>query len=256
MRIFFCERCNKRLTDDDVAKGRAVDRKFNGVFCKGCVGSVPTLETWSLPGHQKQSPQAPHAPHAAQPASRRTTPHGGQVATATPPPGNQVPHSTHTAATAPRRSVYGRSTSVARAQGGHSPSGRSGDREHSEEGGYIKASQSQRKVGQPLSVKMCADIAVVVLFIGAIILFAGNSKGPGAAVKKAPAATTEIEPKKVDQNNLERNADIAYEKLVQDWARLSDNAKLDRGESFLRDFEDTSKATKVRLMVNDLKKSR
>lgn len=43
-RYYFCEKCGKRLDDEDFETGRARDKKLNGVYCVGCSDGVWTEE--------------------------------------------------------------------------------------------------------------------------------------------------------------------------------------------------------------------
>src|SRR5689334_13029343 len=44
MNFYFCETCGKRLTDIDLADGRARDKQVKGIYCKACAESVVTME--------------------------------------------------------------------------------------------------------------------------------------------------------------------------------------------------------------------
>jgi DNA-directed RNA polymerase subunit RPC12/RpoP len=44
MNIYFCEKCGKRLTDDDLASGQAVDKELKGIYCAHCGDGVTTAE--------------------------------------------------------------------------------------------------------------------------------------------------------------------------------------------------------------------
>ena len=45
MKFYFCEKCGTRLTDADIERGKARDKKLKGVFCQSCAEGVLTLET-------------------------------------------------------------------------------------------------------------------------------------------------------------------------------------------------------------------
>ena len=42
MKIFFCEGCGKKLTDNDLAKGTAKDKQKAGLYCTSCAAGVAT----------------------------------------------------------------------------------------------------------------------------------------------------------------------------------------------------------------------
>lgn len=44
MEFFFCEKCGKRLTDQDIQAGKARHKQVKGVFCAGCAEGVMTME--------------------------------------------------------------------------------------------------------------------------------------------------------------------------------------------------------------------
>ena len=48
MKFYFCEKCGQRLTEDDIEKGEARNKKLRGVFCQACSVGVLTLETLPL----------------------------------------------------------------------------------------------------------------------------------------------------------------------------------------------------------------
>ncbi|HYF49063.1 MAG TPA: hypothetical protein VEJ63_06645 [Planctomycetota bacterium] len=227
MRIFFCERCRKRLTDDDVAKGLAVDKKFNGVYCKGCAEGVEVLDSWAHPQHQKQA------------AARKTTPHGGQaVAVATP--------ATQTVAAQRKKAVYARSASAHSA-----PHTR-------DSGGYIKAPAQAKRHTQPLSVKTCIVLGASVILAGAGMFVGFSGKGAGAESKRPPAPAA-IEAQGEPVNTFKKksdpaNAEKAFDRLMQDWKSLSPTAQQQRAEEFLADHNDAMVAGRVRQMLQDLKK--
>lgn len=48
MELYFCEKCGKRVTSNDVSQGQAKNKKLRGVFCLECSEGVMTLETTAL----------------------------------------------------------------------------------------------------------------------------------------------------------------------------------------------------------------
>jgi hypothetical protein len=48
MNFYFCESCNKRITDADIAVGAGKNKKAKGVFCKDCAAGVNTMEFEAL----------------------------------------------------------------------------------------------------------------------------------------------------------------------------------------------------------------
>ncbi len=44
MKFYFCESCNKRITEADLAQGEGKNKKLKGVFCKKCAVGVLTVE--------------------------------------------------------------------------------------------------------------------------------------------------------------------------------------------------------------------
>lgn len=48
LRFYFCESCNKRLTETDIAKGEGKDKQRRGIFCKACGVGVTTVEFATL----------------------------------------------------------------------------------------------------------------------------------------------------------------------------------------------------------------
>jgi len=235
MRIFFCERCRKRLTDDDVAKGLAVDKKFNGVYCKGCAEGVEVLESWCLPSHQKQAP-------------RKTTPQGGQAVAAPLVVAQVQTHTAHAAHANKKATVYGRSAQ-------HRESSREST------GGYIKA-PTGRKQGHALSMKTCLALSGLVLLMGSAMVYGFSGKGSGAEKRKlsqppAAAIETPADPgrKKPDGAvQAEKNAEQAFERLMLDWKTLTPTAQQKLGERFLADHGNSIIAARVRNMLGALKK--
>ncbi|MCZ7643851.1 MAG: hypothetical protein M5U26_00980 [Planctomycetota bacterium] len=66
MKFYFCEKCGKRLTEQEIAAGAAKDKKLRGVFCADCAVGVMTMETVPLTEDsarellgQQQPPEAP-----------------------------------------------------------------------------------------------------------------------------------------------------------------------------------------------------
>lgn len=67
MKLFFCEKCGRRLTDQDLASGQARDKQVKGVHCKDCATGVMTMTFEALSDSQarelvKQQPPAPQGP--------------------------------------------------------------------------------------------------------------------------------------------------------------------------------------------------
>lgn len=68
MEFYFCEKCGKRVTGNDVASGHAKNKKLRGVFCLDCSEGVMTLETAALTDDaareilQQGAPAKPEAP--------------------------------------------------------------------------------------------------------------------------------------------------------------------------------------------------
>lgn len=48
MRFYYCESCNKRLTESDIRKGEGKDKRQRGIFCTQCGIGVTTVEFSSL----------------------------------------------------------------------------------------------------------------------------------------------------------------------------------------------------------------
>ncbi len=48
MKFYFCEKCGKRVTDEDISGGDAKNKKLRGVYCESCSVGVMTLETVPL----------------------------------------------------------------------------------------------------------------------------------------------------------------------------------------------------------------
>ncbi|MBE7464490.1 MAG: hypothetical protein HS116_13510 [Planctomycetes bacterium] len=85
MKFYFCEKCGQRLTENDIKRGEARDKKLRGVMCSGCAEGVMTLETMpmdeenarkilqhdSTSGAAAATPASPTAPVVR--SARRTT---------------------------------------------------------------------------------------------------------------------------------------------------------------------------------------
>lgn len=82
MNFYFCENCNKRITDADLAAGKGRDKQMKGVFCQDCAGGVNTIEFEPIADAEIKSEPAPVPLPEARSSTRRRTP--------TPPhrPGN------------------------------------------------------------------------------------------------------------------------------------------------------------------------
>lgn len=91
MRLFFCEKCGKRLDDRDLDSGAARDKKLKGVYCAECSVGVNTMVMQPISDADLRRPEpakppsdanlrraTPHAPQAshAPVARRRPAPHG------------------------------------------------------------------------------------------------------------------------------------------------------------------------------------
>ncbi len=55
MKFYFCEKCGKRVTENDIEGGTARDKKLRGVYCRACAVGVMTME--SLPMSDAQARQ-------------------------------------------------------------------------------------------------------------------------------------------------------------------------------------------------------
>jgi hypothetical protein len=44
MKFWFCEKCGKRITDEDLAAGEARDKAAKGMFCRSCSVGVVTVQ--------------------------------------------------------------------------------------------------------------------------------------------------------------------------------------------------------------------
>jgi formylglycine-generating enzyme required for sulfatase activity len=44
LKLYWCEKCGKRLTSDDLATGEARDKQVKGVYCKSCAPGVMTMQ--------------------------------------------------------------------------------------------------------------------------------------------------------------------------------------------------------------------
>lgn len=67
MKFYFCETCGSRLTEQDIAAGKARDKKLKGVFCQTCAVGVTTMETAPLSESQARSILAKGKDGAARP---------------------------------------------------------------------------------------------------------------------------------------------------------------------------------------------
>ncbi|MCZ7645048.1 MAG: hypothetical protein M5U26_07155 [Planctomycetota bacterium] len=74
MKFFFCEKCGKRLTEHDVARGEAKDKRLRGVFCADCAAGVLTMENLPLTEGQARSLLGHETPGSGAHAVRRETP--------------------------------------------------------------------------------------------------------------------------------------------------------------------------------------
>jgi hypothetical protein len=54
VKLYFCENCGKRLSEEDIEQGRARDKKLTGAFCKDCATGVQTIETLPLDPKEAQ----------------------------------------------------------------------------------------------------------------------------------------------------------------------------------------------------------
>lgn len=77
MKFYFCEKCGARLTEEDLARGEANDKKLRGVFCRDCAVGVLTLET--IPLDEARAREILNTPGAEMPAAakhkRKTSSH-------------------------------------------------------------------------------------------------------------------------------------------------------------------------------------
>ncbi|MBE7465151.1 MAG: hypothetical protein HS116_16870 [Planctomycetes bacterium] len=69
MKFYFCEKCGARLTEQDLARGEANDKKLRGVFCRDCAVGVLTLET--IPLDEARAREILNTPGAEMPAAAK-----------------------------------------------------------------------------------------------------------------------------------------------------------------------------------------
>ncbi|GMV79760.1 MAG: hypothetical protein AMXMBFR7_09440 [Planctomycetota bacterium] len=65
MKFYFCEKCGKRLTEQEINAGQAKDKKLRGVYCADCSVGVMTLETVPLTEDAARELLSQQAPPAA-----------------------------------------------------------------------------------------------------------------------------------------------------------------------------------------------
>jgi hypothetical protein len=77
MKFWFCEKCGKRVTDNDIAEGDARDKKLKGVFCADCAVGVMTVEMDAITDVQlaRATPKHPATPAGATPPIAHRTSH-------------------------------------------------------------------------------------------------------------------------------------------------------------------------------------
>lgn len=106
MKFFFCEKCGRRLTDQDLASGQARDKQVKGVHCKDCATGVMTMTFEALSDSQAhdllklKTPQPAQPPIPAPPAKPPTRESQTRLAPAfrksAPKPPASAPHSKRT----------------------------------------------------------------------------------------------------------------------------------------------------------------
>src|SRR5579862_5873929 len=80
MNFYFCESCNKRITDAELAAGSAKNKKVKGVYCSECASGVNTIEFEAMDDTEAVKVISQTAPvssgRLARPASVRTAGRG------------------------------------------------------------------------------------------------------------------------------------------------------------------------------------
>src|SRR5438128_2411626 len=71
MKFYYCETCGKRVTDEELASGRARDKQVKGIFCQDCKDGVSTISFTPMKESELRPAEADE-PILARP---RTSPH-------------------------------------------------------------------------------------------------------------------------------------------------------------------------------------
>ena len=76
MKLWFCETCGKRVTEDDLAQDKARDKQAKGVYCAACAVGVQTtsFDAIDLPPATPSTVGEPIAVAAVRPSRPRTAP--------------------------------------------------------------------------------------------------------------------------------------------------------------------------------------
>ena len=80
MKFYFCDGCNKRITETDIASGLGKDKQLKGMYCADCASGVNTIEFQPL----SELASAPPPNFSAPPVEPATAPHR-RIAGKTPP---------------------------------------------------------------------------------------------------------------------------------------------------------------------------
>ncbi|MBE7465698.1 MAG: hypothetical protein HS116_19670 [Planctomycetes bacterium] len=155
MKFYFCEKCGKRLTEQEISAGQAKDKKLRGVYCADCSEGVMTLETVPLTEDSARELLSQHGP----PAARR------------PSEANIQPPVSHRATRGSERSSGARIAPRAAAAGAHAaPAATAG------------SAQKYAALGG----------AGIVAMVALAILFSGGSSAPPIRTAQSPEAPSPI----------------------------------------------------------------
>ncbi|MBE7462934.1 MAG: DUF1080 domain-containing protein [Planctomycetes bacterium] len=164
MKFYFCEKCGKRILDRDIAAGEARDKKLRGMFCGDCAAGVMTMESVAITDEQAQelvAQEEAKAPTGVVPALRRTS--------------KQMPVSPSA-----RGSSQSSMTPARRGARGATPAQ-----------GPLRGPASARPM--PVAAYAALGGGVLLVLVGAFLIFGGKSKAP-VEVAKRPSSTKTPEP--------------------------------------------------------------
>jgi hypothetical protein len=100
MNFYFCEKCNKRITEAELEGGLASDKKAKGIFCRSCSVGVKTTEFAAITDEQIK-----HASETKVPVADTRRPSAVAIAAAPRSPSSAERHSSIKVASAPRGKV-------------------------------------------------------------------------------------------------------------------------------------------------------
>ena len=75
LKLYWCENCGRRLTNEDLVKGEARDKQVKGIYCKQCAPGVVTLQFDAIKSPLRQDKSLSAAASAVPKTGKISTAH-------------------------------------------------------------------------------------------------------------------------------------------------------------------------------------